>query len=404
MEVRTVSLTTASTFEIIGASKGFNELVFNSVAIGLVSSINILPTASSGGRNCIITSDFSVPLSATHIGSPTGSTPTPNTMTHLLIGGGEYGQSLGVFTISGLTITLPLYPATLNGDAYGLFQRDFSGLNGNNVTQLIIEEYNINTTSFFNNLETPFGSIALFNVDGGLLGVPSIPVIQFQSCNFGTTLIDNRLTPQPLDILLPIVANCTGGIQLLDCNFNFFFGTNTKFFINDNVGTPQPQQALLGVSSIDNVNFDISTLNDEIQLFSNYVGFGNSIVQLSITNCANLKKIILTNGITATPPACSIILNNNATLNAFSFDNHNLTSISVGTLPFVTRFSVNNNDLPSADLDAILIALDNNGLTNGNLEYINQASGASPNAGASLGAYNSLFFGKGWTITGNVPI
>ena len=316
-----------------------------------------------------------------------------------MIGGGIFGQDLGSFSVSGLTITLPFYPATVRGDAYGLFKRDFSGLNGNNVNILEIREYNINTTDILNTLVEPFGSNALFNV--GVNGIiPSIPVIRFRNSNFGTTSIDARLNPQPLEILLPIGATCTGGILLEDCNFNFLFGANTKFFINDNVDT---QQALLGVTSIDNVNFDIFG-NEYIILKSNYNGVGDSILQLTIENCANLKKITLTNNATATPPVCSIILNNNGLLNAFSFDNHNLTSILVGTLPFVTIFSVNDNDLPSADLDAIIIALDNNGLTNGNLEYINQASGASPNAGASLGAYNSLFFGKGWTITGNVPI
>jgi hypothetical protein len=385
-----------SVFETTTAIKGSAEVVDNSVNIFAGTETINLVAPVGNPRNGIITSDFSLSNSSTFIGTPFF---VPNSMTSLLIGGGIFGQDLGTFTVSGLTITLPFYPATLNGDAYGLFKRDFSGLNGNNVNILEIREYNINTTDILNTLVEPFGSNALFNV--GINGIiPSIPVIRFSNSNFGTTSIDTRLTPQPLEILLPIGATCTGGIQLQDCNFNFFFGTNTKFFINDNVDT---QQALLGVSSIDNVNFDISTLNDEIQLFSNWNGVGNSILQLTIENCANLKKIILTNNATATPPVCSIILNNNGLLNAFSFDNHNLTSILVGTLPFVTIFSVNNNDLPSADLDAIIIALDNNGLTNGNLEYLNQASGTSPNVGVSGTAYTNLQ-AKSWTILGNVPI
>jgi hypothetical protein len=163
------------------------------------------------------------------------------------------------------------------------------------------------------------------------------------------------------------------------------------------------QQALLGVTSIDNVNFDNSAFQDEIQLFSNYNGVGNSILQLTIENCANLQKIILTNNVTATPPACSIILNNNGLLNTFDFDNHNLTSILVGTLPLVTTFLVSGNNLPSANLDAIIIAIDNNGLTTGTLDYDNQTGGASPNVGVSGTAYTNLQ-AKGWTILGNVPV
>ena len=163
------------------------------------------------------------------------------------------------------------------------------------------------------------------------------------------------------------------------------------------------QQALLGVSTIDNVNFDTSTFQDEIQLFSNYNGLGNSILQLTIENCVNLQKINLNNTATATPTVCSIILNNNPLLNAFTFQNYNLISILVGTLPLVTNFRVNGNDLPSADLDAIIIALDNNGITNGDLDYSLQNSGASPSIGVSGLAYNNLIL-KGWTVTGNVPI
>ena len=394
--IRSTSGLGQSVFETTTAIKGSAEVVSPSVNI-LVGTETINLVAPVGNpRNGIITSDFALSNSSTFIGTPLF---VPNSMTSLLIGGGIFGQDLGTFTVSGLTITLPFYPASLNRDAYGLFKRDFSGLNGNNVNILEIREYNINTTDILNTLVEPFGSNALFNV--GVNGIiPSIPAIRFRNSNFGTTSIDARLNPQPLEILLPIGATCTGGILLEDCNFNFLFGANTKFFINDNVDT---QQALLGVSSIDNVNFNNSALSDEIRLFSNWNGVGNSILQLTIENCANLKKITLTNNATATPPVCSIILNNNGLLNAFSFDNHNLTSILVGTLPFVTIFSVNNNDLPSADLDAIIIALDNNGLTNGNLEYLNQASGTSPNVGVSGTAYTNLQ-AKSWTILGNVPI
>ena len=394
--IRSTSGLGQSVFETTTAIKGSLEVVDNSVnIIGGTETINLVAPVGNP-RNGIITSDFALSNSSTFIGTPLF---VPNSMTSLLIGGGIFGQDLGSFSVSGLTITLPFYPATVRGDAYGLFKRDFSGLNGNNVNILEIREYNINTTDILNTLVEPFGSNALFNV--GVNGIiPSIPAIRFRNSNFGTTSIDTRPTPQPLEILLPIGATCTGGILLEDCNFNFLFGANTKFFINDNVDT---QQALLGVSLIDNVNFNNSALSDEIRLFSNWNGVGNSILQLTIKNCANLKKITLTNNATATPPVCSIILNNNGLLNAFSFDNHNLTSILVGTLPFVTIFSVNDNDLPSADLDAIIIALDNNGLTNGNLEYLNQASGTSPNVGVSGTAYTNLQ-AKSWTILGNVPI
>ena len=65
--------------------------------------------------------------------------------------------------------------------------------------------------------------------------------------------------------------------------------------------------------------------------------------------------------------------------------------------------NVNDNDLNTVDLDNIIVALDNNGLTLGNLDYSNQTGGASPNIGVSGSAYNNLLL-KGWTVVGNVPI
>ena len=90
-------------------------------------------------------------------------------------------------------------------------------------------------------------------------------------------------------------------------------------------------------------------------------------------------------------------------LNSLVFENYNLTNISLGTLPLVDNFQVNGNDLATVDLDAIIVALDNNGLTNGTLDYDNQTGGASPNVGVSGTAYTNLQ-AKGWTILGNVPI
>tara|TARA_R110000796_G_scaffold89749_2_gene193387 strand:- start:2484 stop:4904 length:2421 start_codon:yes stop_codon:yes gene_type:complete len=401
LSVRTTSLLGQSTFGITSAEKNQTESVDNSSFFAVGTEVINFPAPALGNdNNAIFTIDPTLDCTAFYIGSNPPFTST-ECMTTFIVGNGVFGggTNFGTFIVSGLTITLPLYPATTRGDAYGLFNRDFSGLNGSILTILEIREYNINTTDILNNLVQPYGSNALFNVEVNGIN-PSISIISFANSNFGTTSIDTRLTPEPLEILLPIGATCTGGIRLLDCNFNFSNGTATKFFINDNVDT---QQALLGVSTIDNVNFDTSTFQDEIQLFSNYNGLGNSILQLTIENCVNLQKINLNNTATATPTVCSIILNNNPLLNAFTFQNYNLISILVGTLPLVTNFRVNGNDLPSADLDAIIIALDNNGITNGDLDYSLQNSGASPSIGVSGLAYNNLIL-KGWTVTGNVPI
>ena len=162
---------------------------------------------------------------------------------------------MNTFNVNGLTITLPTYPSTSQGDAYGLFQRDFSGLNGNNISvELKIIYYRINLTKLANSLVTPYGSNALFNV--GVNGfIPSIPEISFSFCEFGTSTPDNSATPDPLGLLLPIGATCQNGISFTSCVFNYAnppFIPDIRFNINDNVDT---QQALLGTSIIQDTTF-----------------------------------------------------------------------------------------------------------------------------------------------------
>ena len=403
--VRTISAVGQSTFEVTSATKNQAEVKTNSsfFAIG-TEVINFSAPALGEDNNAIFTADPNLDCTSFYIGTnpPFGTTEC---MTTFICGNGVFntGIDLGLFTINGLTITLPNHPTLSGGDAYGLFQRDFSGLNGNNVSnQLSIRYYRINVTKLANTLVTPYGSNALFNVNVNGI-IPSIPLIVFSNCEFGNSTPDNTPSPDPLGLLLPIGATCQNGISFTNCTFNY---ANTPFIpdiifnINDNGDT---QQALLGTSSFQNTTFGTFG-SDKIQLRTNYNGTGDSISSLLLQTMPQLKSLQLVNNSTAVPLPCSLTINGVVALTTIDFQNYNMNNLNLGSpLPSVISMRVNDNDLNTVDLDNIIVTLDNNGLNNGTLDYSNQTGGASPSIGVSGLAYNNLIV-KGWTVTGNVPI
>lgn len=407
--VRTISGVGNSNFEITSATKNQAEAVTTSTFFAIGTEVINFPAPALGeDNNCIFTLDPTLDCTSFYIGTNPPFLST-ECMTTFICGNGLFnaGIDLNDLVINGLTITLPIYPSTSQGDAYGLFQRDFSGLNGNNVAgQLSINYFRINTTELANTLVQPYGSNALFNI--GINGIiPSIPQISFSFCDFGTDVLEFALTPSPLDLLLPVGARCQDGINFFNTTFHYVATPSTPtiiFNINNNATLGVPSQtALLGASEINNTTFN-EFGGDKISLRTNYTGIGDTVSILSFTNNTQLTEVVLANSSIAVPPPCALTFNNNPLLTEIVFIDYNMTNFTLtGTLPLVSILEVQDNDLPSVDLDTIIVALDNNGLINGTLDYSNQTGGASPNIGVSGVAYNDLI-AKGWTVTGNVPI
>ncbi|MHA1475449.1 MAG: hypothetical protein ACTSQ5_09700 [Promethearchaeota archaeon] len=403
--IQTISGLGQSTFQTTGAIGTSAEVVSNS-SITVVGTEELNLVSVGGNNNQLFTIDPTLDCLQTYIGSAPAF-PTNNTLTTFICGGGIFnvGVNQGIFTIQGLTITLPIYPSTTIGDAYGLYQRDFSGLNGNNTSELSIKYYRINTTQFANPLVTPYGSNALFNISVNGI-IPSIPQVTFTDCEFATDINDNSANAFPLELLFPVGARINVATTFKDCLFNYTastFGGIIGFNINNGGSLTPSQTALCGLCTIDNTTFGAFG-NDTIRLQTNYNGVGDTLSNLILRNNNNLVKVFLNNLATAVPPAILITLDTNPLLNSFIFQNYNLTILTItGGLPLVTEMRVEDNNMSSATLDNIIIALDNNGLNNGTLNYSNQTTGASPNIGVSGLAYNNLI-AKGWTVTGNVPI
>ena len=407
--VRTISALGQSDFEVTSASKNQAQVVDNSVFVAIgQEEIQYSAPALGEDNNCIFTSDPTLDCTSFYIGTNPSFTSV-NCMTTFICGNGVFnaGIDMNTFNVNGLTITLPIYPSTSLGDAYGLFQRDFSGLNGNNVSvKLVIVYFRINVTQLANTFVQPYGSNALFNIAiNGI--IPSIPSLRFSSCEFGTDFNDTSVSPSPLDLLIPVGARCNNGIEFDSCQFNYTastFGGEIGFNINNNATFGIPTQtALLGTSTIEDTTFGAFG-NDTIRLNTNYNGTGDTLSDLTFKDNADLVAVKLTNGATAVPLPISINFDNNPLLNTIIFQNYNLNNINILVgLPSVDTMIVNDNDLNTVDLDNIIVELDNNGLTNGTLDYSNQTGGASPSIGVSGLAYNNLIV-KGWTVTGNVPI
>ena len=405
--VRTTSVAGSSNFQITSAQKNQAETVANSslFAVG-TEQIQFSAPALGEDNNCIFTLDPTLDCTSVYIGTNPPFTPS-ECLTTFICGNGIFnaGIDMDTLNLNGLVIELPIIGGL--GDIYGLFQRDFSGINGNNFSnQVIIRYFKINATQFFSTLATPYGSNALFNFAVNGI-IPSIPRLVFADCDFATDINDTSASPSPLDLLIPVGTRIQDGISFIDCGFNYTastFGGEINFNINNGavLGIPT-QTALLGNSEIENTTFGAFG-NDTIRLQGNWSGTGDGLSNLILKDNVNLVRVLLDNLATAIPPAISITFDNNPLLNTIDFQNYNMNNINIiGTLPLVTTMSVNDNNLPSADLDSIILALDNNGLTNGTLNYSNQTFGASPNIGVSGLAYNNLLL-KGWTVTGNVPI
>lgn len=405
--VQTFSAIVTSSFDIDISEKGQAVFTQPSVASPPPFTEEVDFGVVANETDCIISSTPTAPCTEFFIGKNPSFIGQDDTLSNLVIGNGVFGQNLGVVTISGLTLTFDI-DINNQGGAYGLYNRDFSGLDSTVCSELNFENLVINCikvapiVGFPFNVE-PYGSTAFINI-------PTVNPIQdliFTDCVFGIAnpITDNNF--RPLNVLFDVGAVNNLGIFFNGCLFGLnnlpSSVTEVYFAINDDDGGT-PRNALLGSSTIQDCQF--STVGfDKLIFEANYNGVGNNFSSLQINNNPNLQSVRLSSVGGSTPPASSITLGVNNVLEEFQFTDYNLTTLFVAlpNLPACRFFQVFDNDLNSASLDQILLALDNNGITNGVLDYSNQTGGASPNIGVSGVAYNNLIL-KGWGVTGNVPI
>ena len=305
--------------------------------------------------------------------------------------------SSNIVSINGFTLDMPIYDAVANEvDARGLYQRDFSSAFGGTLN---INLFKINGTKIGNPTLQPYGDNKIIN---STVVFNSFNNINFNSCFFGTDLVDDTLN-DILNLLLPSSAIAFGGITFESCNFN---GVNNSLsylevtfpLASPNLGT----QGLNGTSEITNTQFS-QTQPDRILFTSDWAGIGGyAITTLTVSSNSNLEQINLQNSNTATPNALNLIVQNNSSLEVLNFTNHNITQLTFNNNPLINNIDLSGNNLPDAEIDDLLNQVNSYGTSNGTINYSSQTGGGVPTAIGSGTAYNNLI-SRGWTLVGASP-
>jgi hypothetical protein len=302
-------------------------------------------------------------------------------------------------SINGFTLDMPIYDASANEvDARGLYQRDFSSAWGGSSSTLEINEFKINGTKIGNPTLQPHGSNKIIN---STVVLNSFSKINFNSCFFGTDLVDDTLN-DILNLLLPSSAIAFGGITFDSCNFNGLDNSLSYLEVTFPLASPDlGTQGLNSSSTIENTSFS-QTQFYRILFTSDWSGSGYPLTDLNVTNNVELKQINLQNNNTATPNALNLNVSNNDILEVLNFTNHNITQLDFGNNPLINNIDLSGNDLPDAEIDDLLNEVNSYGTSNGTIDYSSQTGGGVPTAVGSGTAYNNLI-SRGWTLTGASP-
>lgn len=138
---------------------------------------------------------------------------------------------------------------------------------------------------------------------------------------------------------------------------------------------------------------DLSLINPNINVLNISTTGSSGIHDYSIFN--NIGVITASNN-----NITSIIMSSSPSLWRLHLDNNiNISTLDVTPNIGLREIQLQNCSLPSSDLDQILINLDNNGLSNGILNYSNNPGELSL---TTLTEYNNLI-NKGWTLIGQIP-
>jgi len=116
---------------------------------------------------------------------------------------------------------------------------------------------------------------------------------------------------------------------------------------------------------------------------------------LNFSGCTSLSSIATSSGELKTP---SLNITGCSALATISLPSDTLVTVTVSTLPSATTVGLQGCALNVASVNAILVALDSNGLSNGEV-YLDLGTSAAP-TGAGIIAKNNLI-AKGWTVATN---
>jgi len=176
------------------------------------------------------------------------------------------------------------------------------------------------------------------------------------------------------------------------------------------------------VYSLFKVTPDLAVRKTDGAFSITFVTSDMSIVLLDTGDATGIKSgLTFSHAFTATPPFLINVISDFSLITDIACTNQSLTACdvsrfenleslnisqnSVGTFeisqnPKLTDLNISNNLLDAEQINAILFALDDYGLSNGILNYSNNTG--APFGDDAAAAYNSLL-SKGWLITGAAP-
>lgn len=257
----------------------------------------------------------------------------------------------------------------------------------------------------------PFPYIQLFTTDSQSTISPEVQTSDSSLVNWSwgdgnTTLTNNNPSHTYVDGLPSHNVGVAADplvVKLFNLSADEISSINVSTFINleylyaDNNGITSVDLSnntkLIGIrifnNSITSLTLPATATITDIET-SNNTGLGN-VDYSSLTGLQDLR--VRNTGATA------IDVTSNTLLNDLRVHVNNITTLDLSNNPLITYLNISNTDLPSGQVDAIIIQLDSNGLSNGALNY----SGVLGNpTNAAYNAYQNLI-AKGWTIVGTPP-
>ncbi len=200
----------------------------------------------------------------------------------------------------------------------------------------------------------------------------SVVVFGQQTLTFTTTSTSANWSP-------PIVTNSGATLRWIASGGG----------INETIDANDPTFDLSGNAGT--VNITVESSDDFVGLtilWLNYLSVGN----LDLSNAVALENL----GLRGNRNLGTVDLTPFPNLIRFYSDVTDLTSIDLSTNDLLEIVRLNNNDFPSSELDDIVIDLDANGASNGQLFIAGQSTGEELTSNSFV-AYNNLI-GRGWTI------
>lgn len=248
---------------------------------------------------------------------------------------------------------------------------------------------------------------SLTNVKGWFIDVDAPPVTDIQTITFTTTSASSNWSPEAIvNAGNTLKWSTTGAVVIGETEINdptFDFSSNASgddifVTITSDIGFVGLTELDFWVDDFGNggqiTEIDVSAATGLTSLNMRY----NQLSEIDVSSNSLLTELVLRGNQQIS--VGTLDLDSNPALEFLQGDVTQISSVSLASKPDLVDVRLNNAQLTTAQLDQILIDLDANGASGGNLLI---SGNVSPISEASAAAYNSLVNVKGWFIDVDAP-